>query len=856
MTIPDLCLRLATRTDDIVPLLFPNAKRDGPEWKLGSISGEPGRSLGIEREGEKAGLWHDRATGDKGNLFTLIKSVRACDTKQAADWACDFLGISRNGFVKPPFSPLTKGFKRADETEWRNGVASWAYTDASGVVIGHVVRFQNPTDPTKKDFLPLRLNPGTDPTDSANWKWRGWKSPEKAPIYGLHLIAAALSTPSPRPILIVEGEKTCDAARKLFPDHLVLTWQGGAKRVQATDWSPIPHDAPMIVWPDHDQPGRTAATYLKSRFPNARVIAVPKEFPEGWDLADPAPDGFDVRGILDAKPTPPAKEPTPYRCLGHDDAGFHYLSTAFGRIITLLAPEHTELNLAMIAPDSHWQERGYWSDNSNGVDYRQVAKALFHEQTQTGFHDPDMIRGLGCWLEPIHGGGYLVVYHAGDRLYVNGVETLLHEHRSPFIYPARKPISVDLSHPATPADTALLVQLCELLPWHADSWPWLLPAACFIAPICGALDWRPHAWLVGGKGTGKSFTYTNIMSPLLGSAVIKAQSSTTEAGIRQILQADALPVIFDEIEAKDEKSIARIRAILDLARQSSSETGGSIFKGSAGGTARQFRIRSTFIFSSIGMGATEAADESRIARMEFTRPDSVNGPARFTALQALLTRTTHDPAYCARIRARAILMAPRIRESASVFLSAISRACGDSRKGQQYGTLAAGYWHLLNDAVATPADADAWASKIQWADLGAGDQTADGDESRAIDLLLQYRTTLQHQDGTRYDMSVAGLIDLFLANDTKSDAAYDALMMLGVHPMRFCNGIPGGAVDIANRHSALEKVFHGTPYSGRWKDQFMRLDGSSQQTYQPRGARTLRATRLPLTIVRPKSDPE
>lgn len=836
MTISDLSKRLAGCVDSVVPNLLPNAVKDGREWKIGSTAGEAGHSLGIEREGERAGLWNDRASDQGGDIFELVKVVHGFSTKQAADWACDFLSIPRNGFVKPLFSPLTKGFKRKDETEWRTGVASWAYTDPDGKVIGHVVRFNHPTDPSKKDFLPLRLTDGADPTDSASWKWRGWKSPEKAPLYGVHLL------PAEKPILIVEGEKTCDAARKLFPDHLVLTWQGGSKRVANSDWSPIPPNTPLIIWPDHDQPGRIAATYLKSRFPNSRIISIPKEFPEAWDLADPVPDGYDVRGLLDAQPVTAPAEVKPYRCLGHDESGFHYLSTAFGRIVTLAPTEHTELNLALLAPDSHWQMRGFFSATSNGVDYKAVAKALNAEQAKTGFHDPDLIRGLGCWLE-----GDTVVYHAGDRLYVNGVETPLHAHRSRFIYPARKPIAVDLAHPATPADTELLTQLCKLLPWHPSSWPWVLPAACFIAPICGALDWRPHAWLLGGKGTGKSYTYTNIMSPLLGEAVIKAQSSTTEAGIRQILGADALPVIFDEVEAKDEKSIARIRAILDLARQSSSETGGSIFKGSAGGTARQFRIRSAFIFSSIGMGATEAADESRIARMEFQRPTD---PTAFIRLQSLLSQTTHNPAYCARIRARAILMAPRIRASAAVFLSAISRACGDSRKGQQYGTLAAGYWHLLNDAIATPADADAWASKIQWSDLGSGDAAADGDEARAIDILLQSKLTLQSADGTRFDKSASELLSIYFANEPRSDAAYDALIRHGIHPMRFCNGFTGGAVDIANRHIELERIFAKTPYSGRWKDQFARIEGALVSVYTPTDSKSIRATRLPRSAIR------
>jgi putative DNA primase/helicase len=175
------------------------------------------------------------------------------------------------------------------------------------------------------------------------------------------------------------------------------------------------------------------------------------------------------------------------------------------------------------------------------------------------------------------------------------------------------------------------------------------------------------------------------MSPILGHS-LRAQSSTTEAGIRQMLGRDALPVVFDEIESKDEKSIGRITQVLELMRQASSESGGSIFKGTTSGVAKQYRIRSCFCFCSIAVAAREPADESRITRVELAPPN----PTEFAEIQALAGATTLNPEFCMRIQARAILMAGKIRESARVLSSAVAKYSGDSRTGQQYGAIAAG----------------------------------------------------------------------------------------------------------------------------------------------------------------------
>jgi putative DNA primase/helicase len=61
--------------------------------------GSPGDSLEVVLDGEKAGLWTDRATGDGGDIFDLIAAYLGINVHTdfpRADEAADLLGRSRS----------------------------------------------------------------------------------------------------------------------------------------------------------------------------------------------------------------------------------------------------------------------------------------------------------------------------------------------------------------------------------------------------------------------------------------------------------------------------------------------------------------------------------------------------------------------------------------------------------------------------------------------------------------------------------------------------------------------------------------------------------------------------------------
>jgi uncharacterized protein (DUF927 family) len=164
--------------------------------------------------------------------------------------------------------------------------ARWVYRDGAGRPLFAAVRFDPPQG--RKEVLPytygmLRGRRG--------WQFRSPQAP--VPLYGLDRLAARLSAP----VLLLEGEKTADAAAALFPGYVAMSWHGGAMALGKADFRPLA-GRHVLVWPDNDVPGVEAATTAAARLRQAGAaqvgeVEVPAHWPEGWDVADPVPLGGD-----------------------------------------------------------------------------------------------------------------------------------------------------------------------------------------------------------------------------------------------------------------------------------------------------------------------------------------------------------------------------------------------------------------------------------------------------------------------------------------------------------------------------------------------------------------------------------
>ena len=77
----DIKQRLKQNLPVTLHALLPNGLVRAGKFIVGDISGGKGESLVVEMKGSKAGLWHDFATGDGGDILDLWAEVKGFDRK-------------------------------------------------------------------------------------------------------------------------------------------------------------------------------------------------------------------------------------------------------------------------------------------------------------------------------------------------------------------------------------------------------------------------------------------------------------------------------------------------------------------------------------------------------------------------------------------------------------------------------------------------------------------------------------------------------------------------------------------------------------------------------------------------------
>lgn len=93
---------LADRAQSVCEHLLPNGRKEGHEWRVGSLAGEPGKSLGVRLSGPKVGRWSDFHGGDeRGDLVDLWAGVKGLSLADALDEARGWLGVARPALTRP-----------------------------------------------------------------------------------------------------------------------------------------------------------------------------------------------------------------------------------------------------------------------------------------------------------------------------------------------------------------------------------------------------------------------------------------------------------------------------------------------------------------------------------------------------------------------------------------------------------------------------------------------------------------------------------------------------------------------------------------------------------------------------------
>ena len=281
---------LLSNLQTYLPRLLPTGTLQRNQFLVGNIDGVKGKSLSVELQGTKAGMWRDFATGEGGDIFDLFASVWNVDLKTSFTSFLERLGEWLGVFPCLESSFLSThseiGFK--EDVKSRHIVmddlgrqtAKWDYTDAEGNLIACVYRYDPPEG---KVFRPWDV------------KARKHRTPEPRPLYN------QVGMKQAQEVILVEGEKCADALIRL--GFCATTAMNGAKApLEKTDWSPL-KGKHVLIWPDNDPVGKEYATAVANFLVNQNVdslavLQVPEDKPEKWDVADAVAEGLDIGTFL------------------------------------------------------------------------------------------------------------------------------------------------------------------------------------------------------------------------------------------------------------------------------------------------------------------------------------------------------------------------------------------------------------------------------------------------------------------------------------------------------------------------------------------------------------------------------
>ena len=407
---------------------------------------------------------------------------------------------------------------------------------------------------------------------------------------------------------------------------------------------------------------------------------------------------------------------------------FYFYSKLSNAILAFSTSKFTKQHVVQLAPIEFWQNESF--DKSE-----YIADYLITMCNAVGYFDLQSIRGRGAWKESDR-----IIFHTGMQLLSEKIRYNLGSIDTEFTYEMRKNIRIPIEGMMDKLECAKLTRLLSRLNWNTEADGKLLAGWLAIAPVCGALSWRPHCWITGPRGNGKTYVLEQIVHPVLSDFCINAQgTAATEAAIRQKLNSDAMPVTIDESEGNDENAARRMQEVIALARAGSSEKSPAIPKGGKDGKATDYFVRSCFLMVSINPQLINDSDKRRFTIFELAKHSNQD---KFKELNKIKKETiTGD--FGLRFTARMVNLLPNMLRSIYIFTEAISELVGDRAIADQFGALLGGWWHTWNDDVVEPETALNEAAAILDSKGILEDKEDLTDEQRCLQTILQHETRIE-----------------------------------------------------------------------------------------------------------------
>jgi putative DNA primase/helicase len=560
--------------------------------------------------------------------------------------------------------------------QWGKFIKAWKWYNEKGEWIFCTARYENESG---KNIIPFHYK---------NDKWKtGQLLSNNRPLMDIHKILK-----SEKEILLVEGEKCYDAAKILKDEFDITTWSGATGGIAKTDWKPLKEKI-VYYWYDNDDPGRKTIKFLKNKLNKLILVHPPGEKEKGWDIADAINEKWDVNTLFAFIKQYEEIENTkehktieniewPFKILGPGSNYYFFLHGENGMIFKVKQGSLSNSHLQHLAPLDFWRDYfGYETKRGVSIAWQNAQDILIRECNMKNPFDHNKVRGRGIWQS-----GKKLVIHTGKKLITYDKEIDIRDY-SPngHIYEKTIELKLNIQNLKINEFEISNIKSCiEKLSITNEIEKLYLIGWCVLAPFGGALNWRPHIWLTGPAGSGKTAIIQMIILKILGDFCLYAEGEgTTGAGIVQNLKNDSFAILHDEVD-KSQKTKEELRFELGIARSSSSSQG-KMMKGTADQTGKRYTFHSMFCFSSINHLLEKKSDRSRFSLISLMRNEKIDWKNYRKEIQE-----TFNDRNCEKIRSRVFFNWEYFKKNITKFSDICGVYCGDQRLGDQIGTLLAG----------------------------------------------------------------------------------------------------------------------------------------------------------------------
>lgn len=298
MEYQELKKQLQENIESVISHLFPNAKKEGNRYKVGSINGEEGDSLVIETTSGKEGLWSDFSSSgdDKGSIVWLF--VRKFGgVKEGYEEIYKFLNIEdqfekykeldHSSYDRPKVDwgkrPITRvikylegrGIKKETMIDFKIRSASKFFPKASRELVSYVFPYiDDNNNLCNAKYVALDRDP-------KGKKYEVSSRNGKHSLFGMNLVFDMIKSEGDLSLVICEGEIDCMSVYQCgFPSVSVPFGCGSTNWIDSC-WNFLSMFNNIIIAFDSDQAGRDAIKKISGRLGLSKCKVV--EFPEGED---------------------------------------------------------------------------------------------------------------------------------------------------------------------------------------------------------------------------------------------------------------------------------------------------------------------------------------------------------------------------------------------------------------------------------------------------------------------------------------------------------------------------------------------------------------------------------------------